>query len=53
MQISINASCGIEEIMEARKEGQKVVFQVSLLNDSPSIAWVGLCNAAYGAGKQY
>ena len=27
-QISINASCGIEEIMAARKEGQKVIFQV-------------------------
>jgi L-lactate dehydrogenase (cytochrome) len=27
--ISINASCSIEEIMEARKAGQKVFFQVS------------------------
>jgi L-lactate dehydrogenase (cytochrome) len=28
--ISINASCSLEEIMEARKEGQKVFFQASL-----------------------
>jgi L-lactate dehydrogenase (cytochrome) len=27
--ISINASCSLDEIMEARKEGQKVFFQVS------------------------
>lgn len=28
-QISINASCSLDEIMSARKEGQKVFFQVS------------------------
>jgi len=27
--ISINASCSLDEIMEARKEGQKVFFQAS------------------------
>jgi len=27
-QISINASCSLDEIMSAREEGQKVFFQV-------------------------
>jgi hypothetical protein len=27
-QISINASCSLDEIMEARQEGQNVIFQV-------------------------
>jgi L-lactate dehydrogenase (cytochrome) len=30
--ISINASCSLDEIMEARKEGQKVFFQASVLS---------------------
>jgi len=33
--ISINASCSLDEIMEARKEGQKVFFQVSPVD----LAW--------------
>ena len=37
--ISINASCGLDEIMEARKEGQKVFFQVSQAS-SPSVIGV-------------
>lgn len=36
-QISINASCSLDEIMSARKEGQKVFFQVS----SPACAHTG------------
>ncbi|CAD6567280.1 MAG: Cytochrome b2, mitochondrial precursor [Tremellales sp. Tagirdzhanova-0007] len=31
--ISINASCSLDEIMEARKEGQKVIFQIYLNKD--------------------
>jgi isopentenyl diphosphate isomerase/L-lactate dehydrogenase-like FMN-dependent dehydrogenase len=30
--ISINASCSLDEIMEARKEGQKVFFQAGLFS---------------------
>lgn len=29
--ISANASCGLDEIMEAREEGQKVIYQASPL----------------------
>lgn len=32
-QISINASCSLDEIMEAREEGQKVWFQIYLNRD--------------------
>ena len=32
-QISINASCSLDEIMAARTEGQKVMFQIYLNKD--------------------
>ncbi|OXG35145.1 L-mandelate dehydrogenase [Cryptococcus neoformans Bt120] len=31
--ISANASCGLDEIMEAREEGQKVIYQIYLNKD--------------------